>query len=90
MEIAMRLTLHLIAAVAFGAIATVSLAQSGTATGGHERPSSVPGKRTAVTPENGTSASKQTTQVKSKRAEPPEPAFGGKEFWDSDAASQLK
>jgi hypothetical protein len=46
--------------------------------------------RTAVSPEPGTSDSKQTTNVKSKRAEPSEPAFGSKEFWDSDAASQLK
>ena len=87
----MRLTLHLIAAVAFSAVlATVSLAQSGTATSGHEPPSSAPGKGTAVSPEAGTSGSKQTTQVKSKRATPPKPAFGGKEFWENDAASQLK
>lgn len=90
MEFAMHLTLRLLAVVAFSAfLVTVSLAQSGTATGGHE-PSSAPGKGTAVSPEGGTSRSKQTTPVKSKRAEPPQPAFGGKEFWDSDAASQLK
>jgi hypothetical protein len=86
----MRLTLHLVAALAFTAVlATVSLAQSGTATGGHD-PSSTPGKGSAVSPEPGTSGSKQTTNVKSKRAEPPKPAFGGKEFWENDAASQLK
>ena len=90
MEFAMRLTLHLIAAVAFSAVlATVSLAQSGTATGGHE-PSSAPGKGTAVSPESRTSGSKQTTHVKSKRAAPPKPAFDQKEFWNNDAASQLK
>ena len=86
----MRLTLHLLATVALTAVlATVGLAQSGTATGGHE-PSSAPGKATAVSPEPGTSGSKQTTQVKRKRAEPPKPAFGGKEFWENDATSQLK
>ena len=86
----MRLTLHLLAAVALTAVlATVGLAQSGTVTGGHE-PSSTPGKGTAVSPKPGTSDSKQTTHVKSKKAEPPKPAFGGKEFWESDAASQLK
>jgi len=87
----MRLTRHLIAVVAFCAVlTTLSLAQSGTATVGHEPPSSAPGKETAVNPEAGTSGSKQATQVKSKRAEPPKPAFGGKEFRESDAASQLK
>jgi hypothetical protein len=61
----------------------------GEARGDHE-PASTPGKGTAVSPELGTSGSKQTTQVKSERADPPKPAFGGKEFWESDAASQLK
>jgi hypothetical protein len=42
---------------------------------------------TAVSPEPGTSGS---TNVKSKKADPTEPAFGSKEFWDSDAASQGK
>jgi hypothetical protein len=104
-EFAMRLTLHLLAAAAFAAVlatacvaptvvddpgaTVVSQAQSGTATGDHE-PSSTPGKGTAVSPEPGTSDSKQTTNVKSKRADPSEPAFGSKEFWDSDAASQGK
>jgi hypothetical protein len=104
-EFAMRLTLHLLAAAALAVVlatacvaptvvddhgaTVVSQAQSGPATGGHE-PSSTTGKGTAVSPELGTSGSKQTTQVKSERAEPPKPAFGGKDFWESDAASQLK
>jgi hypothetical protein len=91
MEFAMRLTLHLLAAAGFSAVlATVSLAQSGTATGVQQPPSSAPGKGTAVSPESGTSGSKQVTQVKSKRAAPTKPAFDQKEFWNNDAASQLK
>jgi hypothetical protein len=90
MEFAVRLTLHLLAAVAVSAVlATVSLAQSSTATGGHE-PSSAPGKGTTVSPKSGTSGSKQTTHVNSKRAAQPKPAFDGKELWDNDATSQLK
>jgi hypothetical protein len=86
----MRLTLHLLAAATFSAVlATVSLAQSGTGTGGHE-PSNAPGKGSAVSPESGTKGSKQTTHVKSKRAAPPKPAFDEKEFWNNDATSQLK
>jgi len=104
-EFAMRVTLHLLAAAALTAVlatacvaptvvddhgaTVVSQAQSSTATGGHE-PSSTPGKGTAVSPEPGTSGSKQTTQVKSESAEPPKPAFGGKEFWEDDAHSQGK
>lgn len=100
----MRLTLHLLAAAALITVlvtacvaptvvddngaTVVSQAQSGAATGSHE-PSSNPGKGTEVSPEPGTGGSKQTT-VKSKRGEPPEPAFGGKEFWEGDGASQLK
>lgn len=98
----MRVTLHLLAAAALTAVlatacvaptvvddhgaTVVSQAQSSTATGGHE-PSSTPGKGTT---EPGTSGSKQTTQVKSESAEPPKPAFGGKEFWEDDAHSQGK